>query len=262
MAIKIEKRTRVAETDQWGSWSEIVNEYPPYTDTTLIEFRYNTDNTLINIEDITSNVVVTNSDDGIVTGDGYLDDLMETANTHLRAQHDAGRITGTAYASAYVQLFQSTMNQAIRFGLTKRTAELQADKLQKDVDIAAINEYIADNTKEDKIDVSGYKREVEEVTRAIAVGTEGNKIALVGQQLAKLTADTSYVSSQEQALEEQVVDNRIIKAIDTLGDTYGTFGAGGITVNADQWATYYNLVDQLTSVTTGPIDTSTITKVT
>lgn len=261
MAIKIEKRTRVAETDQWGSWSEIVNEYPPYTDTTLVEFRYNTDNTLINIEDITSNVTVTNSDDGIVTGDGYLDDLMETANTHLRAQHDAGRITGTAYASAYVQLFQSTMNQAIRFGLTKRTAELQADKLQKDVDIAAINEYIADNTKEDKIDVSEYKKEVEGITRDIATGTKDNKIDLVAQQLGKLVADTNYVIQQDTQLVESVADNKIIKAIDTLGDTYGTFGAGGITVNADMWKTYYDLVSELTSVNTGAIDTSTISKV-
>lgn len=140
--------------------------------------------------------------------------------------------------------------------------DAQKEKIQKEIAIATINESIADSTKADKIAMSGYKKLVEETNKDIAVGTKASKISMVSQQLLKSTADTSYVGAQQTALEEQVVDNRTIKAIDALGDTYGTFGAGGITVNAAMWKTYYDLVFDLTDVSTGTIDPNTITKVT
>ena len=69
-----------------------------------------------------------------------------------------------------------------------------------------------------------------------------------------------YVAAQKLAMEEQVIDNRKIKALDSLADTYGTFGAGGITMSSEMWAAYFSIVNDLTG-TTEPTST-TVTKVT
>jgi hypothetical protein len=261
MAISIDKRIRALTTDPWGAWTA-TTDAPPYTDTDLVEYRIDSGSTKIDMTDITDNVVIgTDSSGYVVTGDGYFDDLMETVNKHLDVQYRSSRLTGSMYAQAYVGLVQAAMTQSVAFALSKRRSELQADKVANEVAISDIAVEVSGETKEDKINVSGYKAEVEGITRDIASGTKNNKISLVGQQLAKLVADTEYVIQQDAQLVQSVADNKLIKAIDTLGDTYGTFGAGGITVNADMWGTYYDLIYALTNTSTGIIDTSTISKV-
>lgn len=261
MTITIEKRTRAVNTDPWGAWAS-TTDIPPYNNTDLLEYRSVDGATTINIADITDNLTIQTDTEGnqYATGDGYFDDLMESVNTQLKAQYDNGRITGTLYAQVYASVFQVAMSQSIQFALNKRSAEARADKAEADATISEINADVADSTKQDKINISGYKADVEETNRDIAVGTEANKIALVAQQLAKLTADTDYVGAQQTALEEQVIDNRLIKGIDALGDTYGTFGAGGLTVSSDMWANYYGMIFTLTGQA-APAST-TVTKVT
>lgn len=52
--------------------------------------------------------------------------------------------------------------------------------------------------------------------------------------------------AQTTALEQQVIDNRRIRAIDSLGDTYGTMMAGGLVPNEAMWTEYFRLVKELT----------------
>ena len=248
MAMIIEKRTRSLVTDDWGSWAVTTEAPDPvngYVDTTLVEYRADDGKTSIEISNVTRNVTVSSDVDDdskyVAVGDGYFDDLMESVNMQLKAQHDSGRLTGPIYAQVYLGMMQSTLAQAMMFNLNKREKEIQTDT-------AAIAFETADSTQDDKIAISGFKREVEETNRDIAVGTEANKIALVAQQLAKLTADTEYVGAQQLALEEQVEDNRLIKSIDALGDTFGTFGAGGLTVSSDMWGTYFGMITDLTTI--------------
>jgi len=82
---------------------------------------------------------------------------------------------------------------------------------------------------------------------------------LLDKQVIKLDADTSLVTAQENAITQQVIDNRKIKVFDTLGETYGTVGAGGLTVSANMWATFFSLGADLADITS-PTST-TVTKV-
>jgi len=61
-----------------------------------------------------------------VTGDGVLDDLMETVNAHLDAQFKLGRITGTDYATVYLGAMQAAVQQAVAYtlGMEKTNAEV------------------------------------------------------------------------------------------------------------------------------------------
>jgi len=237
----------------------------------------------INISDITSNVQVTTDNDGlqVVTGDGYFDDIMETLNVHLKSQFDNGYIKGAEYAQVYMTLFQNAMNQAMQFTLQKRINELQADGLEKDVlirdkQLEKLDEEIdLLQTQDSELLANGLKaRELkdEQIASAhedvlkkvednsVATALHDTKVSQGEQQLLKLQADTSYVAEQEVQLINSVNYNNKIKAIDSLSDTYGVFGGGGLTVSSDMWATYFGLINDLAD---GAIPTSTtVTKVT
>ena len=77
----------------------------------------------LTIANLTANV--TTSDVNVVTGTGVLDDMMETVNSHLAAQFNLGRITGSDYATVYLTAMQATLQQAVAYtiGVQKGNAE-------------------------------------------------------------------------------------------------------------------------------------------
>lgn len=86
----------------------------------------------ITIASLTTNVAT--SATYVVTGDGVLDDIMETVNAHLDAQFKLGRITGTDYATVYLGAMQAAVAQAVQYtmGLEKTNAEVSL-LTQKDI---------------------------------------------------------------------------------------------------------------------------------
>lgn len=217
--ITIEKRTRVLIDDEWGVWS-VTTDVPPYTNTDLIEYRVGSDadvtapNTAIDIEDMTNNV--TTDSNNVVTGDGYFDNVMETITKHLDAQYQKNILTGDNYARVYSQQMGNVLGQSYQFMLNKRAKELQTDALAYD----------------------NIKKEEEAI---IAQSTRYNKINQVNATLLKTYAETDYIAEQETQLVNSVEYNNKIKVMETLGDTYGTAMAGGLTVSNDQWEVFYNL---------------------
>lgn len=238
MTINIYKRTRTL-TDEvysaWSSWST-TTDTPPYVDTDLVEYSINNTsditeaNTTINISDLTNNVTVT---DNIVSGDGYFDDIMETMTKHLQAQYDADRITGQAYAQLYAQVMQNALGQSMQFLMNKRAKELSVDALE-------------------------YAKSIKEQEAIVSQETRDDKIAQVGATLLKTNAEASYIDEQETQLINSVSFNNEIKVFETLGDTYGTIGAGGLTVSSDMWSTYFTLANTLANAT---VPTSTTVSV-
>ena len=65
----------------------------------------------IDVSKFTRNVK-TNSENHTVSGDGIFDILMNTATSHLLAQFGGNRIRNEDYATAYVQVYQTTLNLA------------------------------------------------------------------------------------------------------------------------------------------------------
>ena len=68
-----------------------------------------------------------------VTGKGILDVLMTTATKHLKAQLDAGRIRGEDYATAYVQVYTTTLQAALQAWLQKAIADKQEDLIDAQI---------------------------------------------------------------------------------------------------------------------------------
>ena len=76
-----------------------------------------------------------------------------------------------------------------------------------------------------------------------------NKQALlIDEQINKLKKDIDYIDAQKDAMIEQVADNKIIKAMDSMGETIGTLGNGGIRVPTKLFEVYLEQNQMLTNI--------------
>ena len=66
-------------------------------------------------------------------GTGNFDKLMKVVTLHVEAQFNAGRITGTDYATVYLGALQSTLAQAVTFTLNMNKANEEADLLAQKI---------------------------------------------------------------------------------------------------------------------------------
>ena len=71
---------------------------------------------------------------------------------------------------------------------------------------------------------------------------------LTQEQINKLKKDIEYVESQKNAMLDQVIDNRTIKAMDSIGETIGTLGNGGIRVPQKLFEVYLEQNQILTGI--------------
>lgn len=104
--------------------------------------------TEIDITEFTDNVEKVEDENGAVTGTGIFDVLMNTATKHLQVQFDSGKISGELYASAYIQVYQVTLQTAKDIWLQKGISEAQLALLSKQI-----------NSEEAKRDL--YRRQIE-----------------------------------------------------------------------------------------------------
>lgn len=71
---------------------------------------------------------------------------------------------------------------------------------------------------------------------------------LIDEQINKLKKDIEYVDAQKDAMLEQVDDNKIIKAMDSMGETIATLGNGGIRVPQKLFEVYLEQNQVLTGI--------------
>lgn len=84
---------------------------------------------------------------------------------------------------------------------------------------------------------------------------------ILDKQSTKLDADTALVTAQDNAITQQVIDNRKIKVFNGLLDSYGTNGAGGLSVSTDMWKYVFDLGADLTAQVAPAQSTMTVSKV-
>ena len=142
------------------------------------------------------------------------------------------------YSQMSSETLTKTFDQAIL--LVERSHKLpkELDKLDKDIDISTEQE---NELKESILDRQ-QKRPIE-VANLTKQGT------LIDNQVSKMIEDTLYVIAQKTSMLEQVEHNKIIKAMDSMGDMIGTIGAGGLVPSTSMFGVYFSLNQQLTSVT-------------
>lgn len=149
----------------------------------------------VKLADLTNEIVTPTE------GDGILDILLEKMEARLQEQFDAGRITGSDFATVYAQSFAQVLQNSINFLLNK--------------DKAAMDAAIAEATVEKQwgydvtTDVDG------DLVLGVSTGTglidyqvtdAQNKIDLTVGQVAKIYADVALVGQQQESELAQTSD--------------------------------------------------------
>lgn len=70
-----------------------------------------------------------------LTGEGAFDVLMRATKEHLEAEYRAGHIKGTDYATVYLGSLTQVMQTALAFILAKQKTDLEAQLLQKQIEL-------------------------------------------------------------------------------------------------------------------------------
>lgn len=121
----VQKKTRATVNGSWSPWAN-TTDAPPYTNTTLVEYRA-VDAIDVNIEELTNGTIGTDADGADVwLGTGVFDRIMGAVNGNIKVQYDNGRIKDADYAQVYLGGLQASINSAIQFLLQEKTAEAQA----------------------------------------------------------------------------------------------------------------------------------------
>jgi len=142
---------------------------------------------------------------------GTVYDSLETKiKATLDEQWNSGRLTGSDYAMVLSQTLNNVLSLAVR---TVQSQPMLDEQLQ------------------------------------LAQDTHASKVALAQNQADKVLADKQLTDAQKDGITQQVIDNRKIKALNSLANTYGTFGAGGLTMSTDMWTTYFSIVADLAGAT-------------
>ena len=136
---------------------------------------------MINVEEFTDNVTTENiADEGgfkedlVVKGDGIFDVLMNTATSHLKAQFDSNRLRDEDYATAYIQVYQATLQAALQIWLQKGVADKQVELL---------NAQIVSESKQPEL--------------------LNAQVVHLGKQNELLTAQTAQATAQAELLDKQ-----------------------------------------------------------
>jgi len=212
MAITIQTRTRLLVTDDWGEWVT-ATDTSNLTDTDLVEYRsYQT----YDIDYLGEYITI-------------YEQLVETSMISQANDKDSILTKQFALLDEYSeQLSQKEIVAAKNAAYSDLRAQIMTNS-QKTAMALVEKKY-------------RFDKELEQLDQ---------QLAMMGHQVDKAKGDAEYVAAQIIALKEQVIDNRKIKALDSLADTYGTFGAGGLTVSSDMWQVYFEIVDDLATTTFG-----------
>lgn len=133
----------------------------------------------------------------------------------------------------------ATQKQEVEQSITDRTTKLPKEIEEMDAKIDLLQE------QKSEVNQAVLDRQAK---RQPEVNILTKQELLTQEQINKLKKDIEYVESQKNAMLDQVIDNRTIKAMDSIGETIGTLGNGGIRVPQKLFEVYLEQNQILTGI--------------
>ena len=122
-----------------------------------------------------------NFTENILQGNGVFDRIMGSVELHIHDEFVKNRITGTAYAQAYIQAMQAVLQAATQITLESDKIELELEKL--------------------KLEIEKTKAEIEHVQAQVELAKIQAEVAKVNKELVH------WQAVAEQAKTCDIVDN-------------------------------------------------------
>ena len=197
------------------------------------------------------------------------DVFAEKAITTLSTEKNGRRLTQGEYAKGLTTLIMPmlqlsaqtiqqkpqidaqvalTTSQKVSIDSEKTIKENQSakDLLLKDAQVALVSQQKSTESER----TAQVHQVVEEAVakQTYNVSNVQKQGVILDKQAIKLDQDTQLTTAQAQAIGDQVVDNRRIKIIQTLGDTYSTMAANTLTVSSDMWKVLFDKISELDTI--------------
>lgn len=187
----IEKRTRTLVTDSWGPWA-VATTPPPYTDTTLVEYRVqSTDSAIL---ELTNGEIVLDVDDKYVwQGTGIFDKMIEAVSANIKTQFDNGAIPESDRATVYLGALQYTISEAVKVLLQKKAADKQLDVLEE--------QKLLYRRQRAGFDDNKYQKILEAKMNAWGITFQDTDTTFVPAQLNQAGFDESFNAAKEDYFE-------------------------------------------------------------
>ena len=157
---------------------------------------------MINVEEFTDNVTTENiADEGgfkedlVVKGDGIFDVLMNTATSHLKAQFDSNRLRDEDYATAYIQVYQATLQAALQIWLQKGVADKQVELLNAQI--------VSENKQPELLTAQIGLLNAQITSESKQPELLNAQVVHLGKQGELLTAQTAQATAQAELLDKQ-----------------------------------------------------------
>lgn len=175
---------------------------------------------ITNVNQVTKNssgnFIVNNSDEN--AKQGLLDTLLNTAILHLDAQFSSGRIRNENYASAFVQIYQATLQTAVQIFLQKDLVEVQIEGAVKDNELKDKQKDLTD------AQIAQLQEQTKNLTKDLELKDKDGLIKDEQKNLIK----TQKASEEEKTklYKRQIIgfdDQKVLQTTQTLLDTYNVF---------------------------------------
>lgn len=128
---------------------------------------------------------------------------------------------------------------------TAQITSITKDNLIKDKQVEKLDEEIdLLEAQESELRESILDRQQKRPVEVANLTKQGD---LIDGQVGKIIEDKLYVTAQKTSMLEQVEHNKIIKAMDSMGDMIGTIGAGGLVPSSAMFGVYFRLNKLLTN---------------
>lgn len=151
---------------------------------------------------------VTDVTTGVVGGEGMFDKLAASMKAHLAEQYEKGRLTGSEYTRAYIELMTACMDSAVSFLVQRDQAFWQAQQAQ----IAAITARVAMQTAKVELAAMQLQAETARANYALTklkLANESIQYCLANYQLSDiLPTQKTLLVEQTNAQRAQSSDTR------------------------------------------------------
>ena len=214
----------------------------------------------INFEDF-SNGQIDNTEPNspVWNGDGVFDKLMIAVTGNVQIQHETGKITGERYADVYLGAMQTSISEAMKFILNKKSIEKALENA--DVDTAIKEVQLAESSEKWAIQKKVLENQLAMSDVDVAYKEQNvlRDLEIRDKQIESATADVEFNVSKKTIMEQTRKDNIRSKAAEQFAEFIKYLSAANVVPGGNDFANMRALINAMNSGIANPDVVATIT---
>lgn len=173
---------------------------------------------VLNVNDITT---------GAIDGTGTFDVLMKTVFLHLQREYSANRITGDAYAKAYIEIMNNTLAQATQYIVSASQASANEDLIKAQIELIGyqgVSEQAKYKDVVNGLNITGSIGKQKDVYTAQIKGFKDSALQSIAKTMMDIwsvqrSTDEGIIPTPESKLYDGNIGNAVTEMLTNAGIT-------------------------------------------